>query len=151
MSPLKVTRRDDPLAISADNEALSPDQHSTSLPRHASTPGAQPAPAPPGPREPVERDREPGAPDQTGVVAVPMGSRGPYDDDQLVQTGWRIYESLVQEVASLSGRLNEDGVAASRASLVAAVLHRYLPRDLEDAEALLREFRQASAGRSRPG
>ncbi len=149
---LKLTRRDDPLAIgdAPESTPAESEQPVTAAPAAApdgdiavNDPGAQATPAPVDALE--SGDGETG---ERGVIAVSMGDRGPYDDDRLVQTGWRMYESLVDEVAALNEALKAEGFAASRASLVAAVLHRHLPRDLHEADALLRDLRQASAGRA---
>lgn len=158
MSRLKLSRRDDPLAIGQGEP-----EPSVSA-RAAREETASPPPAVLEPSEPEGPEAMEGADGESNnggsaeerpgreSAKQPVARatvRGPYDEDRLVQTGWRLYESLVDEVAVLSDQLTAEGYAASRASLVTAVLHRYLPRDLEEANSLLRELRQASAGRAR--
>lgn len=158
MSRLKLTRRDDPLTIGEGK----PESSVSARPEREEAPPASESALDPTEVEVGEAfegsDSESGNGASTeqhprrGIAEQPAARaavRGPYDEDRLVQTGWRLYESLVDEVAALTDQLTAEGYAASRASLVTAVLHRYLPRDLEEANSLLRELRQASAGRAR--
>jgi hypothetical protein len=73
-----------------------------------------------------------------------------YDEDRLEQTGWRIFDSLLEEVRERAQALTEAGVPTSAAALAAATLHSRLPRTVEEGTDVMRVYRQASAGRARP-
>jgi hypothetical protein len=159
MSPqLKLQKRDDPLAVNreasdgggepADVVAEAPERESTAP--EAAPPAAPPevAPRPARTRPARQRARRSSSPltAESGRATTLT-----YDDDRLEQTGWRIYDSLLDEVRNRARELTEAGIPTSVASLAAATLHSRLPRTVEEGSDVMRAFRQASAGRAKRG
>ena len=144
MTPLKLQRRDDPLAVSEQQPeaastpaVLAPDAAASTPPQSE---GRAPtrrrrSPRPSGPRASVGRQE--------------VGERHTYDDDRLEQTGWRLYESLLTRVRDRAQELTDAGIPTSAAALAAATLHSHLPGTVEEGSELMRVYRQASAGRPR--
>jgi hypothetical protein len=143
MTPLKLQRRDDPLAVSEQQ------------PEAASAPAVQApdAAASPPPQQSEGRVRRRRSPRPSGPRASggrqEVGERHTYDDDRLEQTGWRLYESLLTCVRDQAQELTDAGIPTSAAALAAATLHSHLPSTVEEGSELMRVYRQASAGRPR--
>lgn len=137
MTRLRLSARDDPLAI-GDPAQPNTQGDSTGRSNDGAPAARKPAP-PPAKKRPAPKRRQPAGPRPTGA--------GPYDDDRLEQTGWRLYEGLLDRIRDMSGQLNDTGVPASTAALAAAVLHFHTPRDVEAATELMREWRKTTAGR----
>lgn len=137
MTRLRLSARDDPLAI---GDPAQPNTQRDSVGRsNNGTPAAGKSPPRPAKKRRAPQRRQP-------ARARPTGA-GPYDEDRLEQTGWRLYEGLLARVRDMSGELNDTGVPASTAALAAAVLHFHTPRDVEEAAQLMREWRKTTAGR----
>jgi len=161
MSQLRLKKRDDPLAIGGpvpenrEREA----RQTTGVEQ---TPAKARASASPVTRQPQTRHTQRPETKAPGTAAepphrrqappaqhTPRQSQRTYDDDRLEQTGWRIYESLLTEVKARAEELSAAGIPTSAAALTAATLHSYLPRTIEDGAAVMRAYRQATAGRQR--
>jgi hypothetical protein len=150
MSKLRLSRRDDPLAVSSpesDPTRTAQAEHeeaakveSQLAAREADTIDAVPARSK---RRGVTARRRAAGPRRTGPAP------GPYDGDRLEQTGWRLYDGLLGRVRRLASELNDAGVPASAASVAAAVLHFHTPTDVDEADELMRRWRQVTASRSR--
>lgn len=150
MSKLKLSSRDDPLALTSRKSEPPPAAHAE---REQPANGV----GEPAAREAGSIDTAPARPKRRGSTSrrPAAGSRqagrtpGPYDSDRLEQTGWRLYDGLLGRVRKLASELNDAGVRASAASVAAAVLHFHTPTDVDDADELMRRWRQVTASRSR--
>lgn len=146
MTPLKLQRRDDPLAVSRQDAdpitaatASTGEAGGTNLP---ATPQAETPARPP-------RKRSTRRTDSPHNVQQHVGEGHTYDDDRLEQTGWRLYESLLERVRDRAEQLSAAGIPTSAAALAAATLHAHLPQSIEEGTELMRTYRQVSAGRAR--
>jgi hypothetical protein len=146
MTQLKLQKRDDPLAISPPDTLT--DQPAPASPTD-DAPQAGRRPRPAGPPTSRRRATPQPAPTEDSEVPVQTPPGRVYDEDRLEQTGWRIYESLLEDVRIRAEELTAAGIPTSAAALAAATLHSYLPRTVEDGSDVMRVFRQASAGRRR--
>lgn len=151
MTPLKLQKRDDPLAVGPERaQAGGEPAGAATAVAEASPPAQLPEVAPrptrsrPARRRPAASAHARAAPDSGSLEAVT------YDEDRLEQTGWRIFDSLLEEVRERAQALTEAGVPTSAAALAAATLHSRLPRTVEEGTDVMRVYRQASAGRARP-
>ena len=138
MSALKLARRDDPLALGPASEeggrgdgsgqitlpgAEDPPVESASTPEEAPTP----------PRRAQSQSN--------GVKAAETRSGGgPYDEDRLAQAGWRMFESVIEQVREQAAEVSAAGAPASAASYAAAVLALRAPETVIEREQLMREY-----------
>ncbi|MGO9959332.1 MAG: hypothetical protein ACLP50_25730 [Solirubrobacteraceae bacterium] len=143
MSQLRLQKRDDPLAIAMPQ--------SESEDRDPGVGETEPSEVVRGdtPRRAVPSSTAADAPTRRVPVAAGGTAEGGYDQDRLEQTGWRIYESLLEQVRARADELCAAGIPTSAAALAAATLHSHLPRTVEEGTEIMRAYRQATAGRQR--
>jgi hypothetical protein len=141
-NPLRLQRRDDPLALSTPQPANEQDM--------GDTPPAAPSQEPDATRPPATRRRRATRRPPPAITPSPATPTDrTYDDDRLEQTGWRIYDSLLAEVRTRAEQLSAAGIPTSAAALAAATLHSHLPHTIEEGADIMRAYRQATAGRQR--
>ncbi|MDQ3729051.1 MAG: hypothetical protein M3355_05625 [Actinomycetota bacterium] len=78
---------------------------------------------------------------------------GRNDDDRLAQAGWRMFESVIEQVREQAAEVSAAGAPASAASYAAAVLALRAPETVIEREQLMREWHQLTSSRRarRPG
>ena len=132
---LRLQKRDDPLAIttpmSTNESGMGEDVSGAAAPL------------------PRSRPKRSAAPKRQAALPSDHAASPTYDDDRLEQTGWRMYETLLEQVRIRAEELTAAGIPTSAAALAAATLHSYLPRTPEAGADVMRVYRQATAGRQR--
>jgi len=149
MSALKLARRDDPLALGpASEEGGRGDGSGQITPPGEEDPPVESASTPEEAPTPPRRAQS----QSNGVKAAETRSGGgPYDEDRLAQAGWRMFESVIEQVREQAAEVSAAGAPASAASYAAAVLALRAPETVIEREQLMREWHQlTSSRRARP-